>query len=314
MLLYRIVRKIKRTITQTICLGTLLKAGQQPIKHHWVHINPKLPTRPISNIPKTIWMYWQSDQPNELVDLCIYSIKKYCGNSYDIKVLNNQSVQDYLELPTFHQDLKPAHIADYIRLSLLKEYGGIWLDASIFLTESLNWIFEKMEQEQADVFLSYCDACTLNKEFPVLDNWLIIAPPKHPFICDWLTEFNRAIFSESPTTYYQDYIGNEQIIQKIPNIDYLICYVSAMVVLNKKSYNILYANSGSGGHYYNYYLDWSRLYIPYVVLKKDKKRIPIPKMIKFTSGTRKSTEQWIKSKNYNPNSILGELLQEMMDK
>lgn len=311
MLMKRIVRKINRIVKQTQKFAQLMIGEKHSIKSNWVHINPELPTQSINNIPKIIWIYWQSEQLNELVDLCIYSIKKYCGNDYDIKVLNSQSVQDYLELPIFHQDLKPAQIADYIRLSLLKEYGGIWLDASIFLTENLDWIFERMKQEQADVFLSYCDACTQNKDFPVLDNWLIISPPKHPFICDWLAEFSLAIFSESPTTYYQPYVGSD-ILQKIPNIDYLICYVAAMVVLNRKKYNILYVNSGSGGHYFNYLLDWNRFYIAYAILFMNKKHIPVPKLIKFTSATRTPVERWIKVRKYNPKSILGSMLKEFL--
>ena len=53
-----------------------------------------------------------------------------------------------------------AHIADFIRLSLLEKYGGIWVDASIFLTEDFNWFLKRLKDE--DVFLFFSDECTLD--------------------------------------------------------------------------------------------------------------------------------------------------------
>ena len=36
--------------------------------------------------------------------------------------------------------MKPANIVSLIRLYLLEENGGIWMDISILLTEDLGWL------------------------------------------------------------------------------------------------------------------------------------------------------------------------------
>ena len=81
-------------------------------------------------------MYWDGNKGNALVDLCISNTKSVC-NDFDVRVLNNQTISAYIELPVFNEELPIAVKADYIRLALLKKYGGIWMDASIFLTENL---------------------------------------------------------------------------------------------------------------------------------------------------------------------------------
>lgn len=304
-MLKRIIKRCFRTVKQVGLLLNLV-SKKNCIDEKWVHINKGLATKKIDDIPRIIWVYWDSDKENYLVNLCIKSMKIHF-EEYQINILNKNNVQEYIDLPIFHKDLKPAGISDFIRFSLLKKYGGIWIDASIFFTQNLDWIFKKMDEENADIFLCYSDACTIKENFPVIDSWLIIAPPEHPFIIDWLEEFKKAIFSDSPTTYYNDYINNKDIIQNIPNVSYLICYVSAMIVLSRKKYDILYLNSGSNGHYFNYKLDWNRYFIAFCILLSKFSNVPEPKLIKFTSSTRWPTELFLKYRIYSKKSILGKL-------
>ncbi|EIG24405.1 glycosyltransferase family 32 protein [Haemophilus paraphrohaemolyticus] len=300
-----IIKRCFRTVKQIVLLLNFV-SKKNCIDEKWMHINKGLATKKVDDIPRIIWVYWDSNKENHLVNLCIESMKTHF-EGYQMNILNKNNIQEYIDLPVFHKDLKPAGISDFIRFSLLKKYGGIWIDASVFFTQNLDWIFSKMNEEGADIFLCYSDECTIRNDFPVIDSWFIIAPAEHPFIIDWLEEFKKAIFSDSPTTYYNDYINNKDIIQNIPNVSYLICYVSAMVVLSRKKYDILYLNSGSNGHYFNYKLDWNRYFISLCVLLYRFKNTPTPKLIKFTGLVRFPTEALLKYKFYNKKSILGEL-------
>ena len=95
---------------------------------------------------KIIWQYWgqgviESQLP-ESVKLYFKSIDKHCVD-YKIIRLDDDNVHEYLDLPEFVwdkktlSDFKPAFFSDILRLALLDVYGGIWLDATIYLTAPL---------------------------------------------------------------------------------------------------------------------------------------------------------------------------------
>ena len=50
-----------------------------------------------------------------------------------------------LKKPHNFNDLVRAKQSDVIRLNLVYNYGGVWMDASIILHENLDWIIKKWE-------------------------------------------------------------------------------------------------------------------------------------------------------------------------
>ena len=99
------------------------------------------PILPDSNI----WICWWQGIENapELVKLCIESIKRN-ANNHKVVVLTEKNYKNYIKLPDYivekYQNRKmcSANFADVLRISLLAEHGGIWLDATIFMTDSFD--------------------------------------------------------------------------------------------------------------------------------------------------------------------------------
>lgn len=90
---------------------------------------------------KTIWMFWWQGETNmpELVRACINSVKQHSGE-YNVQLITKDNVTEYLDLPILSKvgkSISFIHLSDYIRLSLLKIYGGGWVDATIFLTKDI---------------------------------------------------------------------------------------------------------------------------------------------------------------------------------
>lgn len=95
---------------------------------------------------KIIWQYWGQgiDSPDlpDAVQLYFKSVDKYCTD-YKIVRLDDSNIHEYLDFPEFvwdkktYPNFKPAFFADLLRLALLDVYGGIWLDATIYLTAPL---------------------------------------------------------------------------------------------------------------------------------------------------------------------------------
>lgn len=133
----------------------------------------------VSNEPKKIWLFWQQgyETAPELVKKCKDSVLKYNSN-LEVVVLDNSTVRNYISIPSFIDEkhdkgiIPNAHFADYIRISLLAKYGGIWIDATTYLTDTLpNYIVN------ADLFC-YKDE-TIGKT--CASNWFIAGGAAHPF-------------------------------------------------------------------------------------------------------------------------------------
>lgn len=94
---------------------------------------------------KIIWQYWgqglERDSLPEVILPCFESVDKHKGE-YEVIRLDNSSIADYIDLPQYvYERLKDEHsgygyvfLSDLIRLALLVVYGGVWMDATIYMT------------------------------------------------------------------------------------------------------------------------------------------------------------------------------------
>lgn len=90
-------------------------------------------------IDQTWVMWWQGeDNMPPLVKKCYDNSKKWCNN---ICLITKDNYKDYLELPLDVEKkidsghIKMAQLSDIIRVNLLYNYGGLWIDSTIFLNE-----------------------------------------------------------------------------------------------------------------------------------------------------------------------------------
>lgn len=94
----------------------------------------------IFTIPKTIHYCWfgKNDLP-PLVKKCIKSWHKYLPD-YEFKLWDEQSfdITSNKWCQEAYKQKKYAFVADYVRLKVLYEQGGIYLDTDIQLYKSLN--------------------------------------------------------------------------------------------------------------------------------------------------------------------------------
>ena len=99
-----------------------------------------------------IWSFWEG-QPPDLVLRCFESIRVN-NTTRPFIIVSKATLPKFLDktdFPLFHgrhgnlEDFtKVQYLADWVRLSLLEKYGGIWLDASVICTSSVDsWIVEE---------------------------------------------------------------------------------------------------------------------------------------------------------------------------
>ena len=92
-------------------------------------------------IPKTIHYCWFGGNPlPKQAQKCIESWKKYCPE-YDIVEWNENNF-DLAKCPEYVRDAysakKFAFASDYVRLKVLYEHGGFYMDTDVELLKSLN--------------------------------------------------------------------------------------------------------------------------------------------------------------------------------
>lgn len=95
---------------------------------------------------KIIWQYWgQGLDDKTLPDITkasFNSVDKYKGEYLVIR-LDDDNISEYIELPNFVWEKKGKNnyrfpfFSDLLRLALLDAYGGVWIDATIILTEQI---------------------------------------------------------------------------------------------------------------------------------------------------------------------------------
>ena len=97
-----------------------------------------------NNIPKKLFMYWHQGWNNapDMVKRCAASWQRH-NAAWDINLLDSVTVREKVKLPAALKTLNlplPA-LSDVIRICLLKKYGGVWTDATLWCVRPLDdWI------------------------------------------------------------------------------------------------------------------------------------------------------------------------------
>ena len=99
----------------------------------------------ITESPETIWQFWDNPRGKttpDIVKASLGSVHRFKGD-FEHRVLNSKTMADYSDLPGYVLDkfnsgqIDHTHFSDLLRLNLLKNHGGIWLDATAYMTDAV---------------------------------------------------------------------------------------------------------------------------------------------------------------------------------
>ena len=109
-----------------------------------------------TEFPKIIWTMWQQGEAQmpETVQASMKTIKDFAKrNDCEFYLLTDENLADFINIPSDITDkykkkkLSAAHYSDIIRFSLLYKYGGIWMDATLFVSP-----YATLEMFEGDFF------------------------------------------------------------------------------------------------------------------------------------------------------------------
>lgn len=138
---------------------------------------------------KIIWCCWfqGEDEAPEIVRRCIASWRRH-NPDWDLRCLDRHTIPHYVDIARFvdlkRQKVPPPALSDILRLALLHEFGGVWVDATTLCMQPLNeWLPDRMGQ---GFFL-------FEKPGPdrPVSSWFIAAKSGNPILEEWLARSVR---------------------------------------------------------------------------------------------------------------------------
>jgi hypothetical protein len=273
---------------------TYLYFNQRPHIYGWESWEP---AQSYDKLPKILWTYW--DDPDKLpksVQMCMESWSKYNPN-YEIKLLTKKNYSEYVDIPNRITESPnfndfPARFADLVRINVLAKYGGVWIDSTTLLKESLDkWLFPR----QVEFSGFYIDSFTTDKKSPIIENWFFACIKDSEFMKLWRDEFMK--MADYPTV--RDYVNSRKDmginLQKMVIPEYLAMHVSAQKVLQIDKYNLdnlILKKAEDGPFNYLVYGNWKLKRSLKLACKNKKYQYPI---MKIRGGERKILEEGLNS-------------------
>jgi mannosyltransferase OCH1-like enzyme len=218
-------------IALTIILYTL-----QPVKETFETAN----NHSKGNVPKHIWTYW--DDPSTIpktVHFCMETWKKH-NPDYIITLLTKANYKNYTSIPDSianHPNMNDMkqRFADLIRLYVIAEHGGVWVDSSTFMNQPIDsWLYS--ERSDAD-FYGFTIVYNYKRPLPIIENWFFAAPPENPFIIAWRDEFSRLTQYENVSAYIES-LRKEGVDLNWDGPEYLAQHSAAQRILQLKKYPV----------------------------------------------------------------------------
>lgn len=297
-----------------VCIVLVYGCCARPIRkigpaHEW--LLEGAPPSP-KTVPRRIWSYWHDDQPPLVVRLCIDNWKAL-NPGFEVHLLSARSVADFLpDVPPTLSRLGAAKQSDWIRLALLERHGGVWLDSSIILTTSLDWMLERQQATGAEYVGFYLDRYAVPGSRPLVDSWCMAAPAGAPFIRDWLDLF-RAEVVDGETEDYLDALRAQgrfdDVVQKLGSPSYHTVHVCAQDLLQRhpSRYRLLLLRAEDSAYAFQARSRWKRRRL-YVHLLFNPIPNPCTPMIKLRGGERRKLEPYVRLKLLRRRSIVGRFL------
>lgn len=257
-------------------------------------------------IPKIIWAFWDSKEMPEVVKICINNWKELHPD-FEINILNNETIHTFL--PNFPKlkDFNPVFKSDLLRLSLLKEYGGIYLDASVFLNQRLDQYISFYIENNLDLLVFSSEGHPNDKKYPITESWFIISEKTNLFIEKWLFYLTEVFLSNDFESYFKDNKTRKIAYNSVNETkrDYFYIYMASQLAMREiTNTKIGFLDSTKNGFFYNYYFKFNYEKIAKFLLLQTKYS-RFPSIIKLIAKNRAPIENMIKNNCYRKNSMFG---------
>lgn len=157
---------------------------------------------------RNIYLYWIGKE-YKLISILRKLIYLHSTNGigYKIHLLTDKNINDYIhDIPDYFSNLCPAHQADFVRVNVICNYGGIWLDSDIIVIDSLDSLFDFIETK---------NGFFIKENNYILCNGIFGSRPNTSIMIEWKTQMRFLLDIKLGKINWCE-IGNE-LLQSIYN-------------------------------------------------------------------------------------------------
>lgn len=155
-----------------------------------------------------VYLYWIGYE-YKLIEILRDLIYKHStnGNGYKVNLITALNIKDYIKfIPDYFYDLCPAHQADFVRVSVICDYGGIWLDSDTLIIDKLDSLFDTITNKNG--FL-------IKENNNILCNGIFGSKPNTIFMLEWKSKMLEILNLKKQNIAWTE-IGNN-LMQTIYN-------------------------------------------------------------------------------------------------
>lgn len=194
--------------------------------------NPPLVDR--FNSTKILWGYWHAGQEN-LTGVAQVALRSWVSHhpGWQVIIVSDDNFREYVphsHIPSTFESLKVQHRSDIVRLSVLMNYGGAYLDVTTVMFKSLNGIWDQALNEESDkIFVTSVlefgseedrkdSDDSSPKQVALLNNAIILSPrPNNPILAEFLRRC--ILYSENPATSIEEFKSRPEFSRVIHHLN-----------------------------------------------------------------------------------------------
>ena len=155
---------------------------------------------------------------------------------HEVHFLDGSNASDYVpEYSSWNSRLAPQHKADLLRLYLVYRFGGIWMDSSILLGRTLDWLHEWASTNNLD-FVGFRNEELESGANPIVENWFFAASKGHPFVERWIKHL-APLADKTPDEVYDLLIQSPSArvaAKTVPNPRWRLAYLANQVCFDEE--------------------------------------------------------------------------------
>lgn len=141
-----------------------------------------------SRLEKNIFLLWLQGWENaKWINNKVASSWEINNPGWKIHYIDLENLKDYIDdvdyIYDVNKDISPQAKSDIIRLSLLKNHGGVWADATLLCMQPLDhWVYEAIEP--AGIWMYHGHGGGMNRDIGPA-SWFIISKTNNYIINKW---------------------------------------------------------------------------------------------------------------------------------
>jgi hypothetical protein len=246
-------------------------------------------------VPRVIYTFWDELPLPRVVHLCVDSMVRY-NPGWGVVVLTRVDVAP-LRPPPGVAALSVQALSDWVRLAVLSERGGVWLDSTCMCTASVErWV---------DLTSARVQGFDCPLHLACLESWAFACPVRNPLVCAWRREFEVAIATGFQAYKHSAAVRRHVLEQSVAlhnTLPYLTIHAAFMVVHVPGDVCLRSSTADNGPFFYLAQAQWdSRRGIEHLATLPWSDEAPL---IKFRGAERALLGQCIDSAAYLHRGLL----------